>query len=116
GAVRNLPGLIALDFPIYAQGAHASSLNNAHVGIAVNEPIACGGVLVMPGDIVVGDTEGVVVVPAELEQQVADMSRASEALDAFSIEKLLQGVPLDDAYPPNTTLRAEFDARQAKQS
>jgi regulator of RNase E activity RraA len=69
GAVRNLPGLLALNFPIYAQGVHSSSLNNAHIGISVNEPIACGGVLVLPGDIIVGDAEGVVVVPADLEAQ-----------------------------------------------
>jgi regulator of RNase E activity RraA len=113
GAVRNLPGLLALNFPIYAQGVHSSSLNNAHIGISVNEPIACGGVLVLPGDIIVGDAEGVVVVPADLETQVADMSRASEAIDAFSIELLLQGVPMDDAYPLSPARRAEFEARQA---
>ena len=112
GAIRNLPGLLALDFPIYAQGVHASSLNNAHVGIAVNEPIACGGVLVLPGDIIVGDAEGVVVVPAELEAQVAEMSRASEAVDAFSLELLLKGLPLDEAYPLSPARRAEFDARR----
>ena len=113
GAVRNLPGLLALNFPIYAQGVHASSLNNAHVGIGVNEPIACGGVLVMPGDLIVGDAEGVVVVPAELEAQVAEMSRASEAIDDYSLELLAQGLPLDEAYPLSPARRAEFDARAA---
>ena len=111
GAVRNLPGLLALDFPIYAQGVHSSSLNNAHIGVAVNEPVACGGVLVMPGDILVGDAEGVVVVPAELEAQVAEMSRASEAQDAFSLELLLQGVPMDEAYPLPAARKAELEAR-----
>jgi regulator of RNase E activity RraA len=70
----------------------------------------------MPGDIVVGDAEGVVVVPAELEAQVAEMSRASEAQDAFSLEKLLEGFPLDEAYPPAGALKAEFEARQARQT
>jgi regulator of RNase E activity RraA len=112
GAVRNLPGLMALDFPIYAQGVHSSSLNNAHIGVAVNEPIACGGVLVMPGDIIVGDAEGVVVVPAELESQVAEMSHASEAADAYSIELLLQGLPLDQAYPLPADRKAELEARR----
>jgi regulator of RNase E activity RraA len=114
GAVRNLPGLLALDFPIYAAGVHSSSLNNAHIGVAVNEPIACGGVLVMPGDIIVGDAEGVVVVPAELEAQVAEMSHASEAADTFSIELLLQGLPLDQAYPLPAERRAELEARTPK--
>jgi regulator of RNase E activity RraA len=113
GAVRNLPGLLALDFPIYAHGVHSSSLNNAHIAVAVNEPIACGGVLVMPGDIVVGDAEGVVVVPAELEAQVAEMSHASEAADTYSIELLLQGLPLDQAYPLPAERRAELEARKA---
>jgi 5-oxopent-3-ene-1,2,5-tricarboxylate decarboxylase / 2-hydroxyhepta-2,4-diene-1,7-dioate isomerase len=112
GAVRNLPGLLALDFPIYAQGVHSSSLNNAHVGVGVNEPIACGGVLVLPGDIIVGDAEGVVVVPADLEAQVAEMSWASEAADAFSLELLAQGLPLDEAYPLPPARRAELEARQ----
>ena len=93
---------------------HSSSLNNAHIGVAVNEPIACGGVLVMPGDIVVGDAEGVVVVPAELEAQVAEMSRASEAVDLYSVELLLQGLPMDEAYPLNAARKAEFEARQGR--
>jgi regulator of RNase E activity RraA len=112
GAVRNLPGLLALDFPVFGAGVHSSSLNNAHIGVAVNEPIACGGVLVMPGDILVGDAEGVVVVPAALEAQVAEMSWASEAADTYSIELLLQGLPMDQAYPLPADRKAELEARQ----
>ena len=72
--------------------------------------------LVIPGDLVVGDAEGVVVVPTELQAQVADISRASEAVDAFSVELMLQGVPMDDAYPLSPARKAEFDARQPVQA
>lgn len=70
--------------------------------------------LVLPGDIIVGDAEGVVVVPAELEAQVAEMSKASEAVDAYSLELLLQGLPMDEAYPLSPARKAEFEARQSQ--
>ncbi|HEY2596561.1 MAG TPA: hypothetical protein VGK33_21935, partial [Chloroflexota bacterium] len=61
GCVRDLPGLAKLNLPIFAGGVHAALFGSRHLGIDVNLPIACGGVLVMPGDILVGDEEGVVV-------------------------------------------------------
>jgi 5-oxopent-3-ene-1,2,5-tricarboxylate decarboxylase/2-hydroxyhepta-2,4-diene-1,7-dioate isomerase len=109
GCVRDLPGLAKLDFPIFAAGVHAAIFGNRHIGIEVGGPIACGGVLVMPGDLIVGDEEGVVVVPAHLEQQVADLARLQDALENFSLDKIRAGLPLARAYPLDAELRAEFD-------
>jgi regulator of RNase E activity RraA len=109
GCVRDLPGLEKLGFPIFAAGVHAATFGNRHIGIEINVPIACGGVVVMPGDLLVGDEEGVVVVPAHLEQQVADLARAQDDLDNFSIEKINQGVPLARAYPLDAELKAEYE-------
>jgi 5-oxopent-3-ene-1,2,5-tricarboxylate decarboxylase/2-hydroxyhepta-2,4-diene-1,7-dioate isomerase len=109
GCVRDLPGLMKLDFPIYARGVHASVFGNRHVGIGVNEPIACGGVVVLPGDVVVGDEEGVVVVPAQLEETVAALCQEQDELDTFVMEKLEQGRPLQGTYPPDTQTRNEFE-------
>jgi 5-oxopent-3-ene-1,2,5-tricarboxylate decarboxylase / 2-hydroxyhepta-2,4-diene-1,7-dioate isomerase len=109
GCVRDLPGLVKLNFPVFAAGVHASTFGNRHVGIAVGEPVACGGVLIMPGDAIVGDEEGVVVVPAHLEEQVAQLARAQDELDNFSLEKIREGVPLKRAYPLDAELRAEFE-------
>jgi len=115
GCVRDLPGLERLDFPVFAAGVHAATFGNRHIGIEINVPIACGGVLVMPGDFLVGDEEGVVVVPAHLEQQVAELARAQDDLDNFSQEKIREGLPLARAYPPDAELRAEYErARGAK--
>ena len=91
GSVRDLPGLSRLNLPIFAAGVHAALFGNRHVGIDITLPVACGGVLVMPGDILVGDEEGVVVVPAHLEQQVADLAREQDALDSFSLQKIREG-------------------------
>jgi len=111
GCVRDLPGLVKLEFPIFAAGVHAATFGNRHIGMDVGLPVACGGVLVMPGDLIVGDEEGVIVVPAHLEQQVADLARAQDDLDNFSISKIVEGVPLRRAYPLDAELRAEFDRR-----
>jgi regulator of RNase E activity RraA len=109
GCVRDLPGLSKLNLPIFAGGVHAALFGSRHVGIDVNQPIACGGVLVMPGDILVGDKEGVVVVPAHLEQQVADLAREQDALDTFSLEKIREGHSLRRAFPLDAEMRAEFE-------
>jgi 5-oxopent-3-ene-1,2,5-tricarboxylate decarboxylase/2-hydroxyhepta-2,4-diene-1,7-dioate isomerase len=113
GCVRDLPGLSRLNLPIFAAGVHAALFGNRHVGIDVNQPIACGGVLVMPGDILIGDEEGVVVVPAHLEQQVADLAREQDQLDSFSLEKIGAGESLSRAFPLDAALRAEFDRSRA---
>jgi regulator of RNase E activity RraA len=88
---------------------HAALFGNRHVGIDVNVPIACGGVLVMPGDILVGDEEGVVVVPAHLEQQVAELARQQDEMDAFSLQKIREGHSLKRAFPLDSELRVEFE-------
>ena len=109
GCVRDLPGLAKLNLPIFAGGVHAALFGNRHLGIDVNLPIACGGVLIMPGDILVGDEEGVVVVPAHLEQQVADLAREQDELDTFSLQKIREGHSLRRAFPLDREFRAEFD-------
>jgi regulator of RNase E activity RraA len=115
GCVRDLPGLVKLDFPIYAAGVHATTFGTRHIGIDVNQPIACGGVLVMPGDVLVGDEEGVVVVPAQLEDKVADLVREQDELDAFVLPRVQAGARLAGTYPPSAELRAEFERqRQAR--
>ena len=113
GCVRDLPGLARLDLPIFAGGVHAALFGNRHIGMDVNLPVACGNVLVMPGDTLVGDEEGVVVVPAHLEQQVADLAREQDELDTFSLQKIREGHSLRRAFPLDAEFRAEFDrARQ----
>jgi len=80
----------------------------------VNVPIACGGVLVLPGDYLVGDADGVVVVPSSVVGKVAELSLEQEALDAFIREKIEAGVPIARAYPPDQELMEEYRRRKGQ--
>ncbi len=108
GCVRDVAEVAKVGIPVYAGGVHAATLGNRHVSMDVDLPVACGGVLVMPGDYVVGDSEGVVVVPAQLVEKVLDGVRPQEELDAFIREKLQEGLPLSRAYPPDEGLQPEY--------
>lgn len=112
GCVRDLPGLRTLDLPVFSAGVHASTFSTRHLAVAVDVPVCCGQVAVQPGDVLVGDEEGVAVVPADLVGKVAALAREQEELDEFSLSKISQGAPLSRAFPLDAAFRAEFDAQQ----
>lgn len=99
GAVRDRNGLIATGMPIWTTGVTAPP-PAAHLMLAAwQEPIGCGGVVVFPGDIVVADADGVVVVPLGLAQQVAEKGAEQERLDAWQIEQIGRGLALPELKP-----------------
>ena len=71
GCVRDSPSLARMSLPVYARAPHAATLGRLHLPLDANIPIACAGVLVMPGDLIVGDDEGAMVLPAALAEEVA---------------------------------------------
>jgi regulator of RNase E activity RraA len=71
GALRDTPGFQALDLPAYIKAPHATTSFAIHHPLEMNAPIGCAGVLVMPGDVLVGDGEGMVAIPAQLAEAVA---------------------------------------------
>jgi regulator of RNase E activity RraA len=110
GGIRDYPGVQALGFPVYALGPSAPAHLVRHLAVDVNQPIGCAEVLVMPGDIMVGDAEGVVCVPRAVADQVAAAGLEQELLEAFILEKVVKGAPLPGTYPPGEATRAEFEA------
>ena len=91
GGLRDSQTVAELDIPIYFQNPHAAVLGLKHFPLEANVPVACGGVLVMPGDVVVGDAEGVVVVPAALAEEVARDADAQEDQEEWALERVQAG-------------------------
>lgn len=110
GCVRDTPAMDELRIPVFAAGRHAGTFRNVHLGIDVNVPVACGGVLVEPGDVLVGDRDGVAVIPAARVEEIAADCVEQEERDEFLRGRITQGVPLAEAYPPNEEIRREYDA------
>ncbi|MFJ7508618.1 RraA family protein [Peribacillus simplex] len=87
GVVRDLEGIKALNYPVFCKGTTIAASGKAGMG-EINVPISCGGTTIHPGDIVVGDIDGVVVIPKQLEEKVLDQSLEKLEKDNKRAEKV----------------------------
>jgi regulator of RNase E activity RraA len=99
GAVRDIPVVKEMGLPIFARGSSIDSYFGTLRPWESDCDIQCGGVLVRPGDWIVADAEGIVVVPYQLAQKVVEEAEAKRGDDKFSHALLANGFGLDDAYP-----------------
>jgi regulator of RNase E activity RraA len=99
---------VALGFPVFCAGASAPTNLIKHHPADLNVPIGCGGVPVYPGDYIVGDVDGVVVIPRHLTEEVAADSFEQEQLEDFITQKIAGGAPLPGTYPPDAATREAF--------
>lgn len=110
GALRDRPNLSKLDIPMWIRGWTPNFHTQTNLmPFAVNTPIACGGVTVMPGDIIVADDDGAVCVPAALAAEVIERSSQHHEWEDFSRMKLKQGAPLQRYYPLHQDARGEYE-------
>ena len=112
GGLRDTPEIARIDFPSFCRAASAPTNLIRHHAVGINEPIGCGGVAVYPGDIAVGDGDGVVIIPAHLADEVAEASYQQERFEEFVTEKVREGRSIFGLYPPDEATRAEYEARK----
>jgi regulator of RNase E activity RraA len=110
GPVRDSAGIADLPFQVFCAGASAPLNLILHHAVDVNVPIGCGGVAVYPDDIIVGDDDGVVVIPRHLADQVASDAVEQEHLEVFILEQIRNGAKLPGTYPPSPEVEEAYRA------
>jgi len=115
GGLRDTVGIQQLDLPVYTRMPHATTSVAVHHPVDMNVPIGCGEVYVQPGDIVVGDAEGVVIMPATVANEVAHDGYEQERLEEFLQQKVAHGSGIKGVYPPNSAVLEEYKVWLAEQ-
>jgi len=106
--VRDIAEIRKVGLPVFCAGAAAPPSITGLVYAGYGELIGCGGVAVAPGDVVVGDADGVVVVPSALAAEVAKAGAEQERFERFVQMRVLQGQPVVGLYPPNADTLAAY--------
>jgi regulator of RNase E activity RraA len=99
GGFRDSPEIAKLDIPAYHNRPAAPTNLTRHQALDINVPIGCGDAPVFPGDIVVGDGEGVVIIPANIADEIADEAVEMTAFEDFVTEEVMKGRSILGLYP-----------------
>jgi len=116
GGLRDADDIANLSMPSFCARPSAPTNLTRHQALDLNVPVGCGGVAVFPGDIAVGDGDGVIIIPAELADEIAAEARGMEAYESWVLEQVKAGASIIGLYPMNEETRARFDARLVDQS
>ena len=106
GCVRDSPFIKRMGIPVFVRSVHPAANTSALLPYSHNDVIQCGGVTVVPGDVLLGDEEGVVVIPAKHAAEIAELGPEHEAKETFQRGKILAGLPISEVYP---TLSEKLD-------
>ena len=108
GGVRDYDVVAALDIPTFSQGAHPSVLGRRHVPWDTDVTIACGGAAIQPGDLIVGDGDGVIVIPPALVDEVVAAAIVQEREESFVAAMVAAGEPVDGLFPMNAAWKKRY--------
>ena len=110
GGFRDSPEIARLAIPAYHHRPSAPTNLTLHQALDINVPIGCGDAPVFPGDVLIGDGDGVVVLPAHLAAEIADEAFEMTAYEDFVTEAVMKGRTIIGLYPATPETRAEFEA------
>lgn len=116
GCLRDSGEFHTVPMPVYFRAAHATTSSVAHWPVDLQVSIGCAGILVMPGDVMVGDAEGVVAIPAAIADEVAADAVKQEEVEEFALERIRANEPLRELYPLRPSRRADFEAWQRQRA
>ena len=113
GTMRDAAGVEEVDFPIWCAGIAGPPSIAGLTFVGWQEPIGCGGVAVLPGDVIVADGDGAVVIPATLVEHVLEVAPEQERLEGWLMQEVQKGAILPGLYPPNAETKARYEAWKA---
>ena len=113
GAMRDVAGVLGTGLPVWCQGVAAPPSVCGLTFVGWQEPVACGGVAVFPGDVIVADDDGAVVIPTALVGPVIAAGAEQERLEAWIMAEVARGVPLLGLYPPDAETRNRYEATRS---
>jgi regulator of RNase E activity RraA len=114
GAVRDVAGVLSTGLAVWAAGVAAPPSVAGLTFVDWQQPIGCGGVAIFPGDMIVADQDGAVVIPAAMVEDVTALAVEQERLEGWIMTEIDRGVPLPGLYPPNAETKARYDGWKSK--
>lgn len=115
GGLRDADEIATLEIPSFCAKPSAPTNLTKHQALDLNVPIGCGGVAVFPGDVAVGDGDGVIIIPAELADEIATEAKTMESYEAWVVDQVKAGASIIGLYPMNDETRARYEAWLANQ-
>lgn len=110
GVVRDQAGVLGTGLPVWCSGTAAPPSVAGLTFVDWQRPIACGGVAVFPGDVIVADDDGAVLIPAGLLEEMLVLAPEQERLESWIMSEVAKGAALPGLYPPNAENKARYEA------
>ena len=110
GVLRDIEGVRGTGLRVFARGVAAPPSVAGLTFVGWQQPIGCGGVAVFPGDLIVADQDGAVVIPQALVAEIVPLAVEQERLEGWIMEEVNRGVPLPGLYPADAATRARYEA------
>ncbi len=113
GVVRDVAGVLGTGLPVWCNGVAAPASVAGLTFVAWQQPIACGGVAVFPGDVIMADDDGAVLIPAKYLADILELAPEQERLEGWIMGEVDRGAALPGLYPPNAENKARYEAWKA---